>query len=266
MSAGREARGAILLDKDGVLVDFHRTWKPAIRRAALAVAEGDEALALTLLKVVGHDRRTDSFLPGSIWAAGTQEELFDAWHGLLPRMTREQIAAIVSAVLEAAVPEPVVPLPVLRDLMGKARAAGWKLAVVTNDLTGSAEKTARLHEIDHLLDAVIGSDLCERPKPHPDLVFRAADTLSLPPGRMVMVGDNVHDGEMARRAGCATFIGVLSGTSGHAELAPLAAHVVADVAAALELVLSMEKDERGPGATNGMSGPFARAGRRSVLE
>lgn len=237
MSQREQTRGAILLDKDGVLVDFQRTWKPAIRRAALAVAGQDEALALKLLEGVGYDRATDSFLPGSIWAAGTQEELFDAWHEMLPGTPRDHVVRTVSAILEAAVPEPVIPLPELRVLMQRARKAGWKLAVVTNDLTASAERTARLHEIDHLLDTVIGSDQCARPKPHPDLVRHAAQRLALPPEGMVMIGDNVHDGEMARRAGCKAFIGVLSGTSGHADLAPLARHVVRDVGEALRTIL-----------------------------
>ena len=112
--------------------------------------------------------------------------------------------------------------------------------MVTNDLTESARATARRHGYAALLDAVIGSDLVARPKPHPDLVRRAERELGMDAARMVMVGDNVHDGEMARTAGCAAFIGVTSGTSGAADLAHLADAVVADVCAALRHVLLME--------------------------
>lgn len=245
MSATRMP-GAILLDKDGVLVDFHRTWKPAIKRAAARVAQlaADDAarqvaLAAHLLAVVGHDAATDTFLPGSIWAAGTQEELFDAWAAELPSVGREAIAAEVTAELAAAEPLPPVPLEELIHWLSAARAAGWKLAVVTNDLTASARATAQRHGYTHLLDAIIGSDLVARPKPHPDLVHHAARTLALPPQRMVVVGDNVHDGEMARAAGCAAFVGVTSGTSGHADLAPLAQAVEADVTAALRRILQL---------------------------
>ena len=238
------ARGAILLDKDGVLVDFHRTWKPAIKRAALRVARlaardgAAEELAARLLAAVGHDAATDTFLPGSIWAAGTQEELFDTWAAALPGVAREAIAGEVTAELAAAEPLPPVPLDALIRTLEDARAAGWKLAVVTNDLTESARATARRHGYAHLLDAVIGSDLVARPKPAPDLVHHAAHVLALPPARMVVIGDNVHDGEMARAAGCAAFIGVTSGTSGHADLAGLAAAVEEDVLGALRRVLA----------------------------
>jgi len=243
--SGVAAKGAILLDKDGVLVDFHRTWKPAIKRAALAVAHGDEALALQLLEGVGYDRAADTFLPGSIWAAGTQEELFDAWAAMLPDSPREAIAAIVGETLAAADPVPPVPRERLLELLQQARAAGWKLAVVTNDLTDSARETARRHGYAGLLDAIIGSDLVARPKPHPDLVHHAERVLGLPAARMVMVGDNVHDGEMARAAGCAGFIGVTCGTSGADDLAHLADVVLPEVCAALRHILLMETEAAG---------------------
>ena len=245
------APGAILLDKDGVLVDFHRTWKPAIKRAAARVARlasvdaaRQEELAAHLLAIVGHDATTDTFLPGSIWAAGTQEELFDAWAAELPGVPRQAIAAEVTAELSAAEPLPPVPLEELIRWLDAARAAGWKLAVVTNDLTASARATAQRHGYARLLDAIIGSDLVERPKPHPDLVHHAARVLGLLPRRMIVVGDNVHDGEMARAAGCAAFIGVTSGTSGHADLAPLAHAVETDVTTALRRILHMVEVER----------------------
>ena len=236
---------AILLDKDGVLVDFHRTWKPAIKQAARAVAalaQSDDAteLAARLLIAVGYAPRDDTFLPGSVWAAGTQEELFDVWAGMLPALPRARIAQTVTDILRAAEPEPVVPLPELHALLARARAQGWKLAVVTNDWTDSALATARKHGLNELLDAVIGSDQCARPKPHADLVHHAERLLGVPAAAMVMIGDNVHDGEMARRAGCAAFIGVTSGTSAEADLAPLARAVVSDVAAALRLLTAQD--------------------------
>ena len=249
------APGAILLDKDGVLVDFHRTWKPAIKRAAARVAQlatndapRQAELTAHLLAIVGHDAATDTFRPGSIWAAGTQEELFDTWATALPGVARQTIAAEVTAELSAAEPLPPVPLVELIRWLEAARTAGWKLAVVTNDLTTSARATAERHGYAHLLDAIIGSDLVARPKPHPDLVHFAARTLALPPQRMIVVGDNVHDGEMARAAGCAAFIGVTSGTSGHADLAPLALAVETDVTAALRRILRMQPVEEAASA------------------
>jgi phosphoglycolate phosphatase len=44
-----------------------------------------------------------------------------------------------------------------------------------------------------------------------------------------VVGDNMHDLEMGRGAGAGLLVGVLTGTSGEADLAPLADHVIADI-------------------------------------
>ena len=44
----------------------------------------------------------------------------------------------------------------------------------------------------------------------------------LAPAAVAVVGDSFHDLEMGRRAGAGLRIGVLSGASGHADLAPAA--------------------------------------------
>ncbi len=226
---------AILLDKDGVLVDFHRTWLPAIKAAARAVAQGDNGLTRRLLVCVGYVPGTDTFLPGSIWAAGTQEELFARWAEELPDTPRHDIARITRNVLRNAPLRPVVPLPILRALLRQARHAGFRLAIVTNDNTSSAIRMARIFGLDGLLDTIIGPDTlpATRPKPCPDLVHLASARLGVPAASMIMIGDNSHDGEMARRAGCGLFIGVESGTSSRRDLAPLADVVMPDAATAL---------------------------------
>ena len=50
------------------------------------------------------------------------------------------------------------------------------------------------------------------------------------PTEVAVVGDNLHDLEMGRRAEAGLLIGVLSGTSGQRELAPVADHLLASVA------------------------------------
>ena len=50
----------VLLDKDGTLLDYARTWVPINRQVALAAARGDKALADQLLLAGGHDPATDA--------------------------------------------------------------------------------------------------------------------------------------------------------------------------------------------------------------
>jgi phosphoglycolate phosphatase len=67
--------GGILFDKDGVFVDFERTWTPVLKAIAAELSQGDAAHAHQLLQVAGFDVAADRFMPGSVWAAGHADDL-----------------------------------------------------------------------------------------------------------------------------------------------------------------------------------------------
>ncbi len=227
---------AVIFDKDGVLVDFERTWTPAIRSAALHVAEGDEERALELLRKVGYDETSGIFLPGSVWAAGTNEDLIDVWASDAPPEERARLVDFMARHCETVDPVPLVDLHQLRERMLHLRKQGMKLAVASNDTTSSVRRTVERFGIADLLDYACGFDAVLRAKPHPDPAHAVARACNTSPSRIAVIGDNIHDGEMARAAGCALFIGVLSGTSGQTQLGPLADAVVADAIEAADLV------------------------------
>jgi phosphoglycolate phosphatase len=62
------------------------------------------------------------------------------------------------------------------------------------------------------------------------MVVAFARQLGVAPARVAMVGDSRHDLEAARAAG-ALAVAVLSGPADRAALAPLADHIVDDIAA-----------------------------------
>ena len=75
---GEGIRG-VLFDKDGTLINFSRTWAPALRQAALFASRGDESLADRLLLAGGCDPATGEVAGGSLLAGGTNRELAEAW-------------------------------------------------------------------------------------------------------------------------------------------------------------------------------------------
>eukprot|EP00959_Pyramimonas_sp_CCMP1952_P403782 8461291-Pyramimonas_sp.AAC.1 len=74
----------VLLDKDGTLVDYYKTWTTLNNMAAIEVAQGDEDLAQILLKAGGWCHRERKFIPGSALVAGNCNDLAKLWHPLLP--------------------------------------------------------------------------------------------------------------------------------------------------------------------------------------
>jgi len=56
----------------------------------------------------------------------------------------------------------------------------------------------------------------------------------------MMVGDNSHDMEMGRAAGCGVLVGVLTGNSNREDLAPMADHVLDTIEELPGLVSSLQ--------------------------
>ncbi len=55
------AIAGVLFDKDGVFVDFEKTWTPALKAIAADAANGDKSLEMRLLDVAGFDSHADTF-------------------------------------------------------------------------------------------------------------------------------------------------------------------------------------------------------------
>lgn len=227
---------AILFDKDGTLIDFDRTWYPVMAMLAAEAAPDDPARAAQLLDIGGFDAAQGRFRAGSIIAAGTIAETVDLWY---PELTgsgagdgaaRQQMidrfnrACVTEGAARAmALPGVAVALDVLR-------AAGYQLGVATNDGIDSAVATLRALALLDRFSLVQGYDSVARPKPAADQLHRFAAHVGCAPDTVAMVGDNVHDLEMARAGGAALAIGVLSGTGARSDLASLADIVLGSVA------------------------------------
>ncbi|MFJ6197720.1 HAD-IIIA family hydrolase [Micromonospora sp. NPDC092111] len=155
-------------------------------------------------------------------------------------------------------PGKVRPVPGARAALDRLRAAGLRLGVVTNQsgLARGLFTAAQLRAVNARVEELLGPfDTwqfcphderagCACRKPAPGMVHAAARSLGTTPQRCVLVGDIGADMTAAGAAGAAGVL-VPTSTTRPAEVAA-APHVVADLPAAVDLILSRAALVAGP--------------------
>ncbi|UCH74756.1 MAG: HAD family hydrolase [Rhodospirillales bacterium] len=222
----------ILLDKDGTLVDFFRTWIPAYRAAAdlASRAAGEPALGDRLLRLTGYDPTTGQLDPASLLAGGTTQEICDLWAIEAGVADRPGLSRELRHAMEARVS--AHPIPVgegLVNLLGRLVERGFILGIATMDGETVARSTADALGIAGSLSFVSGFDSGFAPKPAPDMVHGFCTATGLAAGDIMVVGDTSRDIEMARAAGVARAVAVLTGATPVEALSPIADIVIESV-------------------------------------
>lgn len=105
-------------------------------------------------------------------------------------------------------------LPLLRALRDK----GIATAIVTSKGSFRIEAILEKFGASELVDVIVGSDMVEREKPHPEALLRALELLHIGAEDAIYIGDSAVDAACARSAGVA-FVGVTTGTTTAEELA-----------------------------------------------
>ncbi len=82
------------------------------------------------------------------------------------------------------------------------RAAGLKLACLTNKPTAFAVPLLKAKGLEGFFDQVFGGDAFERKKPDPLPLLKTCEALRTQPARTLMIGDSSNDAQAARAAGC----------------------------------------------------------------
>lgn len=219
----------IIFDKDGVLVDFEKTWGQVLGDMAERLGGADAGLVRQLEDVAGLDRTNGGFASGSVWAAGNAEDLLDVWLPLLAGFSRSELEAYLFEVCDNATPHSIVSVKAMKTMFSALRKSGVLLGVATNDSEVSAKRTMAHFGLLDVFSLILGYNSVKNPKPSGDPVLTFCRHCAVEPGEVAVVGDNAHDMEMAMAAGAGVRIGVLSGNSTFDELSPLADFVVDDI-------------------------------------
>jgi phosphoglycolate phosphatase len=190
----RLAISALALDLDGTLLDTAEDIAGAVDATLVSLglpALGTSAVRGFIGQGVAHLLRTALTRAGN--AVEPAEELVTRAHLAFTREYGLGLCRRTSL------------YPGVREGLDGLRAAGFTLTCVTNK---PERFTTPLLDALHLRDCfalVVSGDTLPVKKPDPGQLLFIASRLAVVPGRLLVVGDSIHDLRAARAAGCPTF-------------------------------------------------------------
>lgn len=211
---------AILFDKDGTILDFAASWSGVYRDLALTLAEGDPNRARLMLLQGGFDTETGHIAAGSVLSAGNTLDITRLWFADLGEAEFAAMVARIDAMFHENGIRYSVPIEGLAETLDALAAMDLVMGIATSDGTAAAKAAVAKLGFAHHLPHIYGYDSVPDPKPGPGMVHAFADATGIPLADIAVVGDSLHDLEMAKRAGAGAAIGVASGTSSAELLAP----------------------------------------------
>ena len=178
---------AAIVDLDGTMVDTVGDFEVALR---LTLADlGWPAVDRDfIVRTVG--KGSEHLLTRTLAEVGAPAAVFDAaWaryqHHYLA--INGQHADVFAGVVEG---------------LQALRAAGLRLACLTNKPTAFARPLLALKGLDGYFDHVFGGDAFARKKPDPLPLIETCKALGSEPSRTLVIGDSSNDAAAARAAGC----------------------------------------------------------------
>ena len=178
---------AAIVDLDGTMVDTVGDFDVALR-LALADLGWPPVSRAFISRTVG--KGSEHLLTRTLAEVGAPADLYEAaWaryqhHYLL---INGQHADVFPGVVEG---------------LKAMRAAGLRLACLTNKPGAFARPLLAQKGLDGYFDHVFGGDAFAHKKPHPLPLLKACEALGSAPARTLMVGDSSNDAQAARAAGC----------------------------------------------------------------
>ena len=215
---------SLVFDKDGVILDMAGTWLPVARQVAdytvsRQPAREDRVTRAELLAAVGVDDASGVIDPRGMFAAEPFVAVRNAWQAMLPpdminlnedRSYREEVRRLAQETTRgnvAAKGDVETPLR-------KLAAAGFRIAMLTNDSESSARRNMVELGIADLFDPIIGVDSGHGPKPEPHGLLHILERHGATPEEALMIGDTGADYGAAVNAGVADFI-CIADDAGH---------------------------------------------------
>lgn len=185
---GPDEGRALLIDLDGTLADSLGLLKEVFERflagfgCDATAAEFDQLNGFTTAEVVGALQRAHR-LPGS------QEDLL-----------REYLALVAAGYRD------IQPNPGAVAVLEAAQSRGWTTAVVTANVSALAKRWLDGAGVLALVDAVVGGEMVDRGKPHPDPYLAGLAAVGARSSKSLAVEDSCAGVASAVAAGIRTLL------------------------------------------------------------
>lgn len=177
----------VILDVDGTLVDSNnahtRAWLEALAQ------HGYKCTYEEIRRLIGMG--SDHLLPKTIGVEKDTPEgkrISESWKNIFERDYLPKLKAF----------------PKTRELLLALKQHGMKLVVASSAEKEMLDKLLEIAEAKDLVEDTTSSDDAESSKPDPDIVKAALDSIALPAGDVMMLGDTPYDIEAARKLGVGT--------------------------------------------------------------
>ena len=173
---------------------------------------------------------------GSPLAGGGVAEIADVFADVLGARAPIGLAETIDRLFSEGGARTAVAIDGAQHAVRTVKARGLSVGVATNDTWGGLQASlGRVGMLDDF-DYLVACDSGYGTKPDPGMVHAFAAAIGVPVESIAVVGDSIHDLEMASRASCGHAIAVLSGTAERQDLAPHADLVIASVCELPKLV------------------------------
>lgn len=224
----------IIFDKDGTLIDFDSMWGPwMIQLADRLEAHTHTTLRPALYTAFGFDAEHGHVVADGKLAITPMADLYKLTEQVLTQCGLSPAQAAEAVTQAWFVPDPVAlakPVTPLAPFFEKLNAQGIKVAIATTDDREPTLATLRGFGVLDLVETLVCADDGILVKPKPDMILTICQRLGVTPQQTVMVGDAVADLQMGQAAGAGLVVGVLTGVSPVAKLAPHADVVIDSIA------------------------------------
>jgi phosphoglycolate phosphatase-like HAD superfamily hydrolase len=224
----------LVFDKDGTLIEFHLMWGAWVDELATRLeAKAGRPLRGGLYPLLGVDPGTGLVHAHGLLAATPMSrirehvEAYMLESGVAPARAAAAVDAAWHAPDPVALAQAVTDLPAL---FARLRPIVGTFAVATSDDRDPTERTLAALGIAAEMAELVCADDGIPNKPATDPVLHLCRLLGVPPARTAVVGDSPADLRMARAAGAARTIGVLTGVADRVELEPLADAILGSIA------------------------------------